>query len=70
VRRIWIQTYQWEDNQLRWRASDAIPPDGVKKVQPAAEIVRELADEAEQLSWRIPHIIDCEGCLATSGVFE
>jgi transposase len=26
LRRMWIQNYQWEDNQLRWRASDAIPP--------------------------------------------
>jgi transposase len=26
TRHIWIQNYQWEDNQRRWRASDAIPP--------------------------------------------
>jgi transposase len=26
LRRMWIQNYQWEEGQLRWRASDAIPP--------------------------------------------
>jgi transposase len=26
LRRMWIQNYQWDDNQLHWRASDAIPP--------------------------------------------
>lgn len=26
LRRMWIQNYQWDGNQLRWRASDSIPP--------------------------------------------
>src|SRR2546421_278541 len=26
LRQIWVQNYQWEDGQLRWRSNEEIPP--------------------------------------------